>query len=230
MSQREGQHRSRMVRARSILVVAAVAALGVSVFTAPASAATLTPTPSDPSLSSATITDTGLTNDPGTRDTTATITDTTITSSGVLNGTPVAVSAALEATRAQAAGVDTADVTAIANATTCWYWNTQVYYKNILGQVILRMHVQPNWCTTGYWLVSPVYTNTWATINVPGWSFSYTGWHKYGAGWNLYLVHRNGHFCLLQSQYTQNCLQNKYPWIEDEVGPGSKTDYMHYGG
>jgi hypothetical protein len=224
MSQREGQHRSRMVHARSVLVIAAVTALGVGLFTAPASAATATA--SDPSLSSATITDAGATNDTGTRDTTAVITDTTIVSSGVIKGSPVQTSAALEAARAQAAGVDAADVTAIANSTTCWYWNTQVYYKNILGLVILRMHVQPNWCTTGYWLVSPVYTNTWATINVPGWSFSYTGWHKYGAGWNLYLVHRDGHFCLVQYF---SCVQNKYPWIEDEVGPGSRVDYMHYG-
>lgn len=225
MSQREGQHRRRMVRARSVLVVAAVTALVVGVFTAPALADTAVA--SDPTLSSAEFTDAGVTDDLGTSDTTAVITDTAIASSGVsTDKKPTSISPALEAARAQAAGVDAAGVAVIASSTSCWYWNTQVYYKNLIGLVILRFHVQPNWCTTGYWLVSPVYTNTWATINVPGWSFSYTGWHKYGAGWNLYLVHRSGHFCLVQYF---SCVQNKYPWIEDEVGPGSRTDYMHYG-
>jgi hypothetical protein len=211
-------------------MVAAVAALGVGVLTAPASAATVA-TPISSSLSDATIAD-SITSAPATSDTTEVITDSQIASSGVIQGTPVAVSVPDELVRAQAAGVDASGLSAIASSTTCWYWNTQVYYKNLIGQVILRFHVQPNWCTTGYWLVSPVYTNTWPTINVPGWSYKKgdTNWHRYGAGWNLYVVHRSGHFCFLQTPYTQNCAANKYPWIEDEVGPGSQTDYFHHGG
>jgi hypothetical protein len=228
MAQTEEQHRGRLVRTRSILVIAAVAALGVGLLTAPASAIVTAPAPSDPSLNSAPVATPVSTSatDPTTKDTTAVITDNQIASSGSAQGTPVAVSPAAEVARAQAGGVDASGLAAIANATTCWYWDTQVYYKNLIGQVILRFHVEPNWCTTGYWLVSPVYTNTWANVNAPGWDFKHTGgWTRYGAGWNLYITHQDGHFCFVAYF---NCVQNKYPWIEDEVGPGSHTDYMHW--
>jgi len=152
-----------------------------------------------------------------------------VASVGVIQGTVHEVTKQQELIRAQAAGVSTRTLAQIdATATySCWYWDTQVYYKNAFGSVILRFHVEPNWCTTGYWLASPVYTNTWANVNVPGWSYTHTGgWTKYGAGWNIYITHQNGHFCFV-SYF--GCVQNKYPWIEDEVGPGSRVDYMHYG-
>jgi hypothetical protein len=152
-----------------------------------------------------------------------------VVSVSVVKGTPQRVSAQQELARAQQAGAPAsalAQIAVLPNAYSCWYWDTQVYYKNALGQVILRFHVEPNWCTTGYWLASPVYTNTWANVNVPGWSYTHTGgWTKYGAGWNIYITHQNGHFCFV-SYF--GCVQNKYPWIEDEVGPGSATDYFHY--
>ena len=69
---------------------------------------------------------------------------------------------------------------------------------------------------------------TWADVNVPGWSCEHTGgWTKYGSGWNVYLTHQEGHFCA--ASYF-GCVQNKYPWIEDDVGPGGGTQYMHSGG
>lgn len=200
MVRQDGQERQRTVLVRSILVAVAAAALGAGVLAPPASADA----------------------------TTVTIpTEAQVASVGVDQGTPQVVSAQEELVRAQAAGVPAADLAQIANATSCWYWDTQVYYKNIFGSVILRFHVEPNWCTTGYWLVNPVYTNTWANVNVPGWSFTHTGgWTRYGAGWNIYITHQDGHFCFV-SYFS--CVQNKYPWIEDEVGPGNRTDYFHYG-
>jgi len=206
MGQQEGQQRRRTVRVGSILVVAAVAAvLGATLFAPPATAA-----PGD-----------------GGPDAVQIPQEAQIASVHVERGTPQQVSAQQELTRAQAAGVSGAMAAQIAASTSCWYWDTQVYYKNVFGSVILRFHVEPNWCTTGYWLVSPVYTNTWANVNVPGWSYTHTGgWTKYGAGWNIYITHQNGHFCFV-SYF--GCVQNKYPWIEDEVGPGSATDYFRYG-
>jgi hypothetical protein len=152
-----------------------------------------------------------------------------VASVSVVRGTPQQVTKQQELARAQKAGVPAttmARIAAMPASYSCWYWDTQVYYKNALGGVILRFHVEPNWCTTGYWLASPVYTNTWANVNVPGWSYKHTGgWTKYGAGWNIYITHQNGHFCF--ASYF-GCVQNKYPWIEDKVGPGSATDYFHY--
>lgn len=234
MGQQKGLHLRGLVRARSVAVVAALAAVAVGLSTTPASAIDLVTTPVvaapiDSTLSGATIADSVSTTatDPTTSDTTAVITDNQIASSGVIYGTPVSITPAAQLAQAQAAGVNAARLAVIAAATTCWYWHTQVYYKNLVGLVILRFHVEPHWCTTGYWLTSPVYTNTWATVNVPGWSYKHTGgWHRYGAGWNIYITHQEGHFCFV-SYF--GCVQNKYPWIEDEVGPGSRVDYMHYG-
>lgn len=149
-----------------------------------------------------------------------------VTSVHVVRGEPHQVTKQQELARAKKAGVPARALARISLSYSCWYWDTQVYYTNIWGSVILRFHVEPNWCTTGYWLASPVYTNTWANVNVPGWSYTHTGgWTKYGAGWNIYITHQDGHFCFV-SYF--GCVQNKYPWIEDEVGPGSSVDYFHY--
>jgi hypothetical protein len=154
-----------------------------------------------------------------------------IASTGTVTGTPTPISTQEEIQRATAAGVPSSQLSAMASSPdsySCYYWNTYRYYKNLAGLTILRFHVEPNWCTTGYWLADPVYTNTWADVNVPGWSYSHTGgWTKYGAGWNYYLTHQEGHFCF--ASYF-GCVQNKYPWIEDYVGPGSATQYMHSAG
>lgn len=204
---RRGEHQGRTnVRVRALLAVATAVALGIGVLAAtPAGAA------------------------PAGGRTAQIPKNAQIASVQVIRGTPQQVTKQQELTRAQNAGVPTTTLAQIAAPTTysCWYWDTQVYYKNPVKQVILRFHVEPNWCTTGYWLASPVYTDTWANVNIPGWSYTHTGgWTKYGAGWNIYITHQDGHFCF--ASYF-GCIQNKYPWIEDEVGPGSATDYFHYG-
>ena len=154
-----------------------------------------------------------------------------IASTGTVKGTPMRIGTQQEIQRARAAGVPSSQLSAMAASPasySCWYWDTYRYYKNLVGLTILRFHVEPNWCTTGYWLSGPVYTNTWADVNIPGWSYDHTGgWTQWGSGWNLYLTHQEGHFCA--ASYF-GCVQNKYPWIEDEVGPGSATQYMHSGG
>lgn len=153
-----------------------------------------------------------------------------VTSTVVVKGTPQRISTATYLARARAAGVSAAQLTQLAahpDSYSCWYWNTEVDGHNVFGNTVWSFHVQPNWCTTGYWLASPVYTNTWAHT-WPGWSYTHTGgWTRYGAGWNIYITHQNAHFCL--ASYF-GCVDNSYPWIEDEVGPGSRTDYFHWGG
>ncbi len=154
-----------------------------------------------------------------------------IAAMGTVKGTPTPITTQQAIQRAAAAGVKSSQLSAMAAAPasySCYYWDTYEYYKNLVGATILRFHVEPNWCTTGYWLADPVYTNTWADVNVPGWSYTHSGgWTKYGSGWNVYLTHQEGHFCF--ASYF-GCVQNKYPWIEDDVGPGGATQYMHYGG
>lgn len=153
-----------------------------------------------------------------------------VTSVVAVKGTPHAMSTSAYLAGARAAGVPATQLAPLEvspDSYSCWYWNTEVDGHNVFGNTVWSFHVQPNWCTSGYWLRSPVYTNTWGHT-WPGWEYHHThSWTKYGAGYNVYMTHQTAHFCL-GAYYA--CVDNSYPWITDEVGPGSRTDYMHWGG
>jgi hypothetical protein len=145
-------------------------------------------------------------------------------------GRPVSISRQQYLANARAAGMTASQLKATQAAIAssgCWYWHTYVYYKNIFHTKILQYNLEPNWCSSGRRITS-AFTDRWGQTFVPGWSYNgYGNYHHYGVGWNVYVAGGHGHFCFVRYF---DCVQNKYTWIEDEVGAGGRTIYFHWSG
>jgi hypothetical protein len=137
---------------------------------------------------------------------------------------------------ATAAGYATASAEAGAPASpqvttlslSCWTWTVGVKGTNIFGSTLWKYFQEIYWCRDGYRVWYPSVIRRWGETYWPGWSYKgvISRWSYGGGGYTYWTVGSQGHFCLI-SYF--DCVQDKYPWVEQTVrGNGYNT--WRYGG